>query len=87
MIIILDIHYATNYHQQRQEREVHSLLEKLPASTITFDPRRLGMLDEAPRTLILEEQESEKRRLVEMKENSKKKKKKTGAAAQAFVSY
>lgn len=73
--------------QQRREREVHSLLEKLPATTITLDPRRLGMIDEAPRTLLIEEEANAKRELIELKANNEgKKKKRTSASAQRFVS-
>lgn len=70
--------------KQRREREVHALLDKLPASTITSTPEKLGGLDEAPRDVIVAEAEAEKVEREEeanpRRERRKAKSKSTAAA-------
>ena len=46
--------------KQRQEQEVHSLLEKLPPDTITYNPHELGTIDSASKEVIAAETEEQK---------------------------
>jgi len=47
--------------KQRQEREVHSLLEKLQPSSIMLDPDKIGSIDKKVVKEYLEEQEKKKK--------------------------
>jgi U3 small nucleolar RNA-associated protein 7 len=76
----LSLYISTNvfliviyFFQQRREKEIHSLLDKLPADTITYDPSKLGLLDEAPRNVICEEEDLKRLQLQEEKEKKTKK--------------
>lgn len=60
------------FEQQRQEREVHSLLEKLPADTITFDPTKLGFLDNAPPVVLCREEDIKRLKLAEDKKANRR---------------
>jgi U3 small nucleolar RNA-associated protein 7 len=67
--------------RQRQEKEVHSLLEKLQPETIIMNPQEFGTVDKAaPEVIQAEmkaEQEQREREAEETKANKKKKSKKS----------
>lgn len=64
--------------KQRQESEVRALLEKLPADTIVFNPRKIGGVDEAPRAVKVREAQQQRDAQEAAEETSKGKKKMRG---------
>lgn len=71
--------YEANVFQtkrQRQEQEVHSLLEKLPADTIIINPHEIGTIDKASEEVIKAEEKAEKQEREKLDGEKKSKKNK-----------
>lgn len=60
---------------QRKEREVHKLLDKLPPETISLNPHVIGSVDRAAPEVIQMEMEEEKKKKLEEKLAKKARKK------------
>lgn len=79
----LDTMTANPYQtkKQRQESEVHSLLDKLDPDMITLDPNIIGNIDDAPSHVIQKERKAQ----VEDQVQEKKKKKGKSSALRRYL--
>jgi len=61
--------------KQRQEGEVHQLLEKLQPDSITLNPKKIGTLDDAAPEVLAKEKKEEMEEFIERTKKKEKKKK------------